>query len=131
MGTFQERLKFLRKEKNLTIEELAKKLGSAKSTISRYENGLREPKKDFLELLCSYFDVSTDYLLGKTDERNIDTKVSNDIDEEKDLEEEIEKIITSKNISFCGEPLEDEDMKFLRDSLKATLEFAKSIKNKK
>lgn len=70
MGTFQERLKLLRKEKNLTIEELAKNLGSAKSTISRYENGLREPKKDFLELLCTYFDVSTDYLLGKTDERN-------------------------------------------------------------
>ena len=37
MGTFQERLKLLRKEKNLTIEELAKNLGSAKSTISRYE----------------------------------------------------------------------------------------------
>lgn len=74
MGTFQERLKFLRKERNLTIEELAKNLGSAKSTISRYENGLREPKKDFLELLCNYFDVSTDYLLGKTDKRNIETK---------------------------------------------------------
>lgn len=74
MGTFQERLKFLRKERNLTIEELAKNLGSAKSTISRYENGLREPKKDFLELLCNYFDVSTDYLLGKTDNRNIETK---------------------------------------------------------
>lgn len=74
MGTFQERLKFLRKERNLTIEELAKNLGSAKSTISRYENGLREPKKDFLELLCNYFDVSTDYLLRKTDNRNIETK---------------------------------------------------------
>lgn len=74
MGTFQERLKFLRKERNLTIEELTKNLGSAKSTISRYENGLREPKKDFLELLCNYFDVSTDYLLGKTDNRNIETK---------------------------------------------------------
>lgn len=131
MGTFQERLKSLRKEKNLTIEELAKNLGSAKSTISRYENGLREPKKDFLELLCTYFDVSTDYLLGKTDKRNIDTKKEINTNQSKDLEEEIEKVINDKNIQFCGTPLGDEDMKFLRDSLRATLEYAKAIKNKK
>lgn len=71
MATFNERLKELRKEKSITIEKLAEDLGSAKSTISRYENGLREPKKDFLEMLCDYFNVSIDYLLGRTDERNL------------------------------------------------------------
>ena len=71
MATFNERLKELRKEKSITIEKLATDLGSAKSTISRYENGLREPKKDFLEMLSQYFDVSVDYLLGRTDERNL------------------------------------------------------------
>ncbi|WP_418223529.1 helix-turn-helix domain-containing protein [Clostridium isatidis] len=69
MATFAERLKELRKEKQLTIEQLAKDLGSAKSTISRYENNKREPKKDFLEMLSNYFNVSVDYLLGKTDIR--------------------------------------------------------------
>lgn len=73
MGTFQERLKSLRKEKDITIEKLAEDLGSAKSTISRYENGLREPKKDFLEMLSNYFDVSMDYLLGNTDIRRIES----------------------------------------------------------
>ena len=34
-------------------------------------------------------------------------------------------------MNFCGKPLEAEDMKFLRDSLRATLEYAKTIKNKK
>lgn len=71
MATFNERLRNLRKEKQITIEQLANDLGSAKSTISRYENGLREPKKDFLELLSKYFNVSVDYLLGNTNERNL------------------------------------------------------------
>lgn len=87
MATFQQRLKQLRKERHLTIEQLANELGTAKSTLSRYENGLREPKKDFLELLSSYFNVSYDFLLGITDikqdnNNNIDNnlkEVLNDI----------------------------------------------------
>ena len=125
MGTFQERLKLLRKEKNLTIEELAKNLGSAKSTISRYENGLREPKKDFLELLCTYLDVSTDYLLGKTDERNIETKKENDV------EKGINTIFQKEVVQLCGEPLSPEDRILLEDSIRSTIELAKKMMNKK
>lgn len=71
MATFGERLQKLRKEANLTTEQLAEKLGCAKSTLSRYENSLRSPKKDFLEMLSKYFDVSIDYLIGNTEVRNI------------------------------------------------------------
>lgn len=131
MGTFQERLKLLRKEKNLTIEELAKNLGSAKSTISRYENGLREPKKDFLELLCTYFDVSTDYLLGKTDERNIETKKENDLEKENDVEKGINTIFQKEVVQLCGEPLSPEDRILLEDSIRSTIELAKKMMNKK
>ena len=65
MATFAERLKELRKEKQLTVEQLAQNIGSAKSTISRYENG-REPKGDIIRLLTEYFDVSIDYLYKNT-----------------------------------------------------------------
>lgn len=95
MATFSERLKELRKEKRLTVEQLADKLGSAKSTISRYENGKREPKKDFLEMLSSFFDVSISYLLGETDIKkpNFEEKIKKDkIDE---LEED-NKILFDK-----------------------------------
>ncbi len=68
MATFAERLKELRKEKQLTVEQLANNIGSAKSTISRYENG-REPKGDIIRLLTDYFDVSIDYLMGVSDIR--------------------------------------------------------------
>lgn len=81
MATFQQRLRQLRKDKGLTIEQLAKELGTAKSTLSRYENGLREPKKDFLEILSSYFDVSYNFLLGITDVKH-DNNENNIIDNE-------------------------------------------------
>lgn len=69
MATFNERLKRLREEKNMTLDELAKALKTTKSTLSRYENALREPKVDFLSEASTFFGVTTDYLLGKTDER--------------------------------------------------------------
>lgn len=72
MATFGERLRELRREKFLTTTDLGKALDVANSSISRYENDLREPRRDFLEKVSKYFDVSIDYLLGKSDEKKID-----------------------------------------------------------
>lgn len=69
MATFGNRLRELRKENRISAKELSNALDIAQSSISRYENGLREPRRDFLEKVSLYFDVSIDYLLGKTDER--------------------------------------------------------------
>ena len=88
MATFAERLKELRKEKHLTVEQLANNIGSAKSTISRYENG-REPKGDIIRLLTEYFNVSIDYLMGVSDIR---TPNSEDNNKETKLSPEIETI---------------------------------------
>lgn len=63
------RLKDLRIENRKTQEQVAKDLGSTKATIGRYEIGSREPKTDMLNALADYFDVTTDYLLGRTDEK--------------------------------------------------------------
>ncbi|UEL47327.1 helix-turn-helix domain-containing protein [Terrisporobacter hibernicus] len=101
MATFQQRLRQLRKDKGLTIEQLAKELGTAKSTLSRYENGLREPKKDFLEILSSYFDVSYNFLLGITDVKH-DNNENNIIDNEilEALDDiEIIKFLQENNLS--------------------------------
>lgn len=67
MATFPERLKHLRKLRNLTQEELAKKVSVNKQTISRYELGKRRPDFDTLEKLCDIFNVSSDYMLGNVD----------------------------------------------------------------
>lgn len=59
-----ERLKSLRKEKNLTLEELAQDLGMTKQVLSRYERGEREADYKTLVKIADFFTVSIDYLLG-------------------------------------------------------------------
>lgn len=71
MATFGERLRELRRENQMTTVDLGKALDCANSSISRYENDLREPRRDFLEKVSDYFDVSIDYLLGVSNERKV------------------------------------------------------------
>lgn len=64
---FGNRLKSLRIDSDLTQEELANILHINRSTLSNYENIGREPNYTLLIKISDYFDVSIDYLLGKTD----------------------------------------------------------------
>lgn len=58
------RIKQLRKQNGLTQEELGKKMGVIKQTVSSWENNISEPNSEILLNLASFFDVTTDYLLG-------------------------------------------------------------------
>lgn len=62
------RLTNLRKQKKLTQQELSKRLKIARTTYSGYENGSREPDYATLKKIADFFEVSTDYLLGRTDD---------------------------------------------------------------
>ena len=64
---FAERLKELRRDKNIGQVELAKHIGVSKGTISLWENGLREPTLSNIVSLAKFFDVTTDILIGLTD----------------------------------------------------------------
>lgn len=63
------RLKQLREEKGLKQEELAQLLSVSPSAIGMYERDYREPSDELLIKISEYFQVSTDFLLGKTDIR--------------------------------------------------------------
>lgn len=67
MGKFQNVLKSLRTSHGLTQDELSKSLKISRSTIGMYEKGAREPDFETLELIADFFNVDTDYLLGRTD----------------------------------------------------------------
>ncbi len=56
----------LRQDKHLTQEELGKRLGISRSTIGSYEQDQSQPPYDVLLKLAELYDVSTDYLLGRT-----------------------------------------------------------------
>lgn len=62
------RLKELRKEKNLTQSELGKLLDLNQTAIGKYERGELEPSTKTLIALSNIFEVSIDYILGRTDE---------------------------------------------------------------
>lgn len=70
---FGEIIKKLRIEKEWTQEYVANKLNISVGALSRYETGMYEPKSlDLIKDFANLFSVSTDFLLGKTDIRNIE-----------------------------------------------------------
>lgn len=63
--TFGERLKQLRNEKGITQQELADYIQVGRPTIAGYETKGKEPDFEKITLMCEFFSVSTDYLLGR------------------------------------------------------------------
>ena len=66
---FSTRLRELRKSKNVNQTALGNDVGVTLKQIQRYEHGLNEPTLSVLIALADYFDVSLDYLCGRSDER--------------------------------------------------------------
>ena len=67
---FAERLKVLRQSQNLTLQQLGEKLGGTKATIGNLENCNKQPSMTMVIKIAEYFNVSVDYLLGLSDDRN-------------------------------------------------------------
>lgn len=66
---FKTRLVQLREESNLTQKQFAEAVKIPNSTINRYETGIRVPDYDTLILFADFFDVSVDFLLGRTEKK--------------------------------------------------------------
>jgi transcriptional regulator with XRE-family HTH domain len=101
---FKDRLKELRKEKELLQKDVAEKLGIARNTYCGYELGNREPDLQMLIKMAEYFDCSLDYLIGLTNFKH-----------EKDCEEYTVavELLKEKNIS----PKKLKELIFLIQSL--------------
>ncbi|KXT63194.1 helix-turn-helix domain-containing protein [Lactococcus sp. DD01] len=69
MNNFPERLKSLRLEAGLSQPKLAEQTGISPSAVQSYELNRREAKTTQLIALADFFDVSLDYLVGRSDER--------------------------------------------------------------
>ncbi len=64
---FGKRLKELRNEKELTQKQLAEILKTSKTTICQWETSKQEPDLNTLVRIADYFNICTDYLLGRKD----------------------------------------------------------------
>ncbi|MCM1130129.1 MAG: helix-turn-helix domain-containing protein [Roseburia sp.] len=111
-----KRLRELRLEKRMTLRELSEKLNISYSNIAMIERGERNLTADTAKIFSSFFSVSTDYLLGLTDERN--ATISSSIKDQ----------LSDAQIAFYNhtENLTDEQM---LDVIKY-VEFLKSKENK-
>jgi transcriptional regulator with XRE-family HTH domain len=99
------RIKALRAEKNIKQDVLAKLLGLEIAGISKLETGRVPLKDEYIVKLAEYFNVSTDYLLGKSNIRNIEDEF---------------KFAYHKEIEGLTE-----------EEIKEALEFYKMIKNRR
>lgn len=93
---FKERLVKLRTDKGLSQYDLAKALGLSRGQLSNYELGTRQPDNATLIKIANFFDVSTDYLLGRTDIPN----ATSDFKKNKKISEEFIKLLKDQNGSL-------------------------------
>ena len=99
----------LRKSANMSQFQLAKVLDIATSTLGMYETGKREPSLKVMQRIADYFNVTTDYLLGRPEKKDDDTK-SNDIDD-------LDKMIDNAR-SFGGKQMTENDREIIKAYLK-------------
>lgn len=76
---FDDRLACLRKAKGISMRQCANELGIPYTTYVSYEKNERDPKSEQLIELADYFNVSIDYLLGRTKEQKVNKEVSNNL----------------------------------------------------
>jgi transcriptional regulator with XRE-family HTH domain len=129
METLGARLKSLRKENGYTLEQVAEKLNTTKVTLSRYENNLREPKRETISQFAKLFNVSTDYLHGHTNDK---FTLTNDdkIDIKNSLEKIKSELSTDETILFDGEPMCPEAIESLLAAMEIGLSLVKQRQKK-
>lgn len=106
---FANRLKQLRKEHNLTQEELAQKISKTRSTIAGYETERKEPDYETLALLAKYFNVSLDYLMGVSDVKNpySEKSIEEEYKEEIQALEKFRQVMINKGLDYENKTYEE------------------------
>ncbi len=82
---FPRIITFLRKERGLSQKQVASDLGISQALLSHYEKGIRECGLDFLVKAAEYFEVSCDYLLGRTVQRRLASVTADEIPESDEI----------------------------------------------
>ena len=122
MATFKDMLKYLRNRDHLSQSELADKLGVAKSTISMYEVGKREPDFETLEAIADLFNVDMNFLLGKSGSENDNYYYLNE--ETRQIAQDAFENPELRSLFHVARDIDPEE-------LRAHIEFMKKLKKKK
>ncbi|RKD22419.1 Helix-turn-helix [Caminicella sporogenes DSM 14501] len=134
--TLGKRLKELRLENKKTAEEVAKILSIGRSTLSNYENDIRKPDYDTLKKFASLYNVSLDYLLGRTNNRKGILKVEGNLDKNNikyktynEIIKKLEQKLIEEKIIKPNSPIPNDVFeKILRFGQEAAIEILKTRK---
>lgn len=113
----------LRKEKKMSQSELGKFIGVSQTTVTAWETGRAEPSSTFVSKLADLFNVSTDYLLGRSEKEKNDIAVQ--------AEKLMDGIESGENLNFYGEPATEEQKERLLIAIQTAMEMNKRKAKKK
>lgn len=109
MNNFGDRLRVLRKLKDMKQEDVGQIIGVSGSAVGSYERNIREPSLEMIGKLAESFGVTTDYLLGLSDDPNGSAKEKSVLD--------LRQFLDQQEVMFNGLPLTDRDKQRVMDIL--------------
>lgn len=114
--TILDRIRSLANDRKVTLAELERNLNFSNGSLRKWETST--PSGDKIEKIADYFNVSTDYLLGRTDNPTIANKKEQFFFEGKEVDVEE---LTSTAMRFNGKPLTEEDKKAIQNIIEIYL----------
>ncbi|NOV00190.1 helix-turn-helix domain-containing protein [Paenibacillus sp. LMG 31457] len=107
---YGDRIALLREKRGLTQEELSNKIGISRASLSHYETSRREPDYETINKIATFFNVSIDYLLGRTNLQH--TILDNDVrDFVENLDLTDENILQKFSLTVDGRKLSPDEAK--------------------
>jgi len=135
-------IKQYREENTLSLREFAEKCDVSHTYIDKLEKGIDPrngkpvmPTLDTVERISRALGITVKDLLEQigyilSEDNTSISEIEGSSVEEKDLEQQIDEIMTQQGLMLHGEVLDDEDKEFLRNALKAGLKYAADVRKK-
>lgn len=113
---FNEKLRKLRMEKDLTQGQLAKALGISPSRIGNYEQGTRTPDQATISKIAKYFNVLVDYLVSDNNTQEFDLEAY--------VNSMTNEIVSQQSLLFNGRPMDKESRIKVAEAMKIGMRIA-------
>lgn len=132
MTVFAKRLRKLRmdkkkKDSKYTQEYVANLINVARSTYTAYEAGTKQPPMETVIKIADLFGVTTDYLLGRTDDQLPKLTKKDERDIAKKLESILESMNSNTALVFHGEPMDEETKDLVKEAILYNLRLTKRL----
>ena len=121
-----ERVKILCEERNISIRELERQLGYSRNTLYSLKNQV--PGVDKLEIIADYFAVSTDYLLGRTDVKEVQKPMDN-YDIKIGLKQILLELEKNDELQYNGKPITEQEKSNIEVALEIVIGINESSGN--